>query len=313
MDNKKKPGRPRKKNTNVVIPKKTLIDGNFNKIVDILYENPGMFKKIFNIFKNYSVEDIHIKFEKEVMKMYSTDSIKKNKIYVEIYGNKMYKYECHDPTKIIISLCVAKRILTEITKESSTCGFTIEDNNSTNKIILITSNPDHDIETHSHLDYSIDTEYEWEIEELINQRDKYPIQFELSSKFFKNKVSNLKPFASIMTFEKNNDGYLRINAMYKDHHGETNSFFKSPEKIKLISNIAENDIFAAPVYLDYIKSVTSSLISDDISIFADKERDLIFMFLLDQDEVSQEGKHIKAPGTEHAKIFIATELVKNLN
>ena len=71
---------------------KTAEDPALIYAVELIYENTGMFKKIFNLFKNLKVESIHIRFQKDAMHMYSKDKSGESDIYFNIYGHKMNSY-----------------------------------------------------------------------------------------------------------------------------------------------------------------------------------------------------------------------------
>ena len=307
-EEKKRPGRPRKKQAGFVIPYTGIITSEHEEsILDIIYENPIMFKKIFTIFKTHNVESIHVKFEPTMTKMYAQDPIKKNQIYIEVLGDKMNRHYCKYTIDVIINSDVYKRILSSITKECIFIGFNMT---TMHRLILITKIPEHDMETHSHLDVQENLEYNWNIEDFIKDINTYNLNFELSAKIFRTKITNLKSCADVLIIEKNGHKPLKFNAVYNDKHGEDNTFFLTDDKIKLYSNLSENDLFGTSVYLEHIKSVASTNIADNIIIYVDKVRDIVFKFILDMDEQPIEGKRNKVNESERARVYITTEIIK---
>ena len=71
--------------------------------------------------------------------------------------------------------------------------------------------------------------------------------------------------------------YKNINNTIKGYN-----ICNSPDKIKLQTSLAENEIFSVSVRIDYIKALSNSLLSDKIKLFAHQEEDLVFNLLIDQ-------------------------------
>jgi hypothetical protein len=314
-EEKKKPGRPRKKNVNTSIPHDGIVDSASDDRLwlDILYDNPSMFKKIFTTYKNFDVEKIFIKFDAKEIKMCAPDSIGKNYIYCIISGNKLNRYFCKVQIDIILSICSVKRILTELTKECGSIAFSMTEKMINDKLAITTNESKLDIDSYSTLEIVQNNEFKWEIiEDKIKMLDDYPINFELPAKYFKNKIGNLRSCADTLTIEKNGSGNLKFSTPFKDERGENISSFKSSNAIHLNSNIKENTIFAVSLYLEHIKSVASTTITESVRIYADKERDTIFMFLLDQDEHCNDLQQKKINESEKAKIYITTSIAKGI-
>ena len=310
-EEKKKPGRPRKKNASNSIPHDGIVsDASDPRLwLDAVYDNPTMFKKIFTTFKNFDVEKIYVKFDPNGIKMYSPDSINKNNIYCTIDGQRMNRYYCKTTIDIIFSICTIKRILTELTKECSSITFTMTESMINNKITVITNEARINVNSYSTLEVLQNNEYKWEeIEEKIARIKDYPVSFELPAKFFKTKIVNLRLCADITTIEKNGNGNLRFTTPYKDEHGENITRFESPEKIGLKEDIQDDNIFAVSLYLEHIKTVATTAITNEINIYADKDKDVVFLFYLDQDEQYNEKKILKS---EKARIYILTPIIRN--
>src|SRR5436189_334463 len=96
QNNKKsrKPGRPKKIVENKNIPKLGIVkDINDNDIfMELLYDNPQIFKKIIQFFKALSSECLHFIFVPNKAFIWSYDHLKKNKIYITINCDNINKY-----------------------------------------------------------------------------------------------------------------------------------------------------------------------------------------------------------------------------
>jgi hypothetical protein len=317
-EKKKKPGRPKKNPVNLFLTKEGVVDSPQNSldtpegekfVLEVLYENPSMFKKILSVFKNMNSKTINIKFTKDKMYFAGMDHLKKNKIISVIYGRRLNRYYCEEEMELDLSACSSKRILQELNKECAIIGFTIMKRQIYNKLVLITKNSEFDIETFTGLDVSKST-FDWDVENIISSAEEYPLRFDLSFKLFKSKVNIFKSCSDIMSIEKNGGEPLKISAAYNDKRNETSSHFKDDKKINLVSKLEDDELLAISVHLEYVKSVVGTAVSNTISLLLDHNKDIIFEFTLDCDEVPSERKHIEQSNTERAKIYIITEIIK---
>jgi len=83
----KKPGRPKKK---IINSSNSHINGIINEpihvdhMMELIYDDPKVFKKIFSMFKGYYVDDIFINFKKDQIYIILKDYTKKTIIKIII-------------------------------------------------------------------------------------------------------------------------------------------------------------------------------------------------------------------------------------
>ena len=96
---KRPPGRP-------ALKKKQNIDKNgivsfpmgADNIMELIYDGPLIFKKIFNIFKAMEASEIKIEFNTDEIKIITTDHLSNNINYLKIDCSKLNHYYCRHPS-----------------------------------------------------------------------------------------------------------------------------------------------------------------------------------------------------------------------
>lgn len=313
---KKRPGRPKKQVAKKPIKKlgivtepsnKDAVDPRMAYVVELWYDNPSMFKRIFTLFKQLSVENIRVRWEQNVLKMFAQDHIGKNKIYIRIFGDQMTRYYSQETLEIGLCPNIFQKILQTLRKEYSKIALASRKLYEKTRMRVILVNDD--MEENSEYDIDVDevAPYDWAVEEEISREKYYPIMFELPSKYFKGKVVDFKNLSDAIRIEKDSDGPLRFSYNCSNKRGSCNTFLKNPGKIHLRCTLDPEDSFSTAVYVEYIKSLSATLVSETIHISADMNNNLIFTFLLDQEETPDKKK---IPGTEKCEIKIVTEIIK---
>jgi hypothetical protein len=313
---KKRPGRPKKQ-----IPKKPMkkfgivseptnklpgIDPRMQYVMELWYDNPIMFKKIFGLCQTMSIDNnIRVRFEKDQVKMYTIDHSGKNKIYIRIFGKSMTRYYCGRDLEIGLNPTMFQKMLQTLNKSYGQIIFASRKQYEKTKIRLIFINDEIEESSEHDVDVEAVDAYDWAVEDELARENDYPIKFELTSKHFKKKVNDSKMMTDILRIEKDGEGPLRFSYNFKNKKGVNNSILKNANKINLQSKLDPMEMFSTSVFLEHIKPLAGALVSDTIQISADTTHNLIFTSLLDQDEVDKK----KIPGTEKCEIKIITEIV----
>lgn len=290
---KKKPGRPRKKRNRKMQEREGIVDKPANyetaepsqlNTMELLYDNPLMFRKLFMLFKSMAVNDIQMNFEKTHVTIVTQDHKKKSIVYVKINGIHLVRYYCDHPITIGLDPGSVEQIIQQINKDYTTITFVSRKSTERSQITLCL----HHGEMESDKIYDIDvvqTNINIEdIEKTLKLEENYPIKFTLPYKFFKKDINDYCGLATRLTIEKHGEGPLYYSYRSKNNKVRHIGPFRNPNKIQLHSTISKDDIFATSFYLADVKSLSSSLISDDITIAADQFNDLIFTAYLDENE-----------------------------
>jgi intracellular sulfur oxidation DsrE/DsrF family protein len=317
---KKRVGRPRKtiERRDIVHEGVVHVPSNLNDVTDeslvytvrLLYENPHMFKNIFNLFKHMKSDSVSIRFEKDRVKMFTWDKLKTSRIYVEIDGNKMNSYYCEKTLDLQFRVENPKKRLQSLSKENTEIQITANRRWEKERIEMTLRNETNSMRGVDNINVDLPEDVDWHVEEDIANEKYYPIKFEMIFKTFKDTISNISLMLSAdgkFSIEKTGLEQLRFCYNYDDSLGDHDEYFEDSGKINLRSSVGENYPFAAPVFVERVKLLAGSLISDVIHISVDEKKDLIFTMYLDQEE--DENKKL-IPGTEKAYIKVLTRLAE---
>jgi hypothetical protein len=321
---RKKPGRPPKIIVKKIIPKEGIVLRPTNKyyeasapllvnVLELVYDNPIMFKKIFHLFKVMRVSSVRMRFDANEIKMLAVDHCEKSNILVRISGAAMNRYYCEEAIEIG---CKPTQINKKFATLSREHGRIVISTNRRHKRSRITMVFSHDVMQEDSVDnievYEVE-ECDWKIESALKKENSYPIHFDLPSKYFKKKVSDFETQCEILRIEKIGSENLRFCYTYDDKKGRHDSYYKNPGLINLVSSLEEDEVFSTSVYLGHIKNISSALVTENIHIAADTTNDLIFTMYLDQEEreIPNSNKKYKVHGSEKCVIKIVTDIIKN--
>lgn len=318
---KRGPGRPRKNLPRLKLDRVGIVKEPINvaepepkrHYYELLYENPLMFKKIFTLFKVYSVEHINMSFMNDRVFMYSVTQDGKIKICVEIFCERMNKYYCADPIHVTLDTEYFHTIFQTVSKDYSNIVF-VTTNESQQARMWVIFVDDEGEESQYAIDLNpVKTNPLPEILAVLNREHEYPISFELPFKYLKRKVAeygNLKVEKINIEQTIADDGTRDLYLSCETSNGriKNTSPLKNSAKMNLISTFDEQ-LFVAPIYINSIKPLSGTLISDKIRLCIDNQRDLICSSCLDYD-VDPKTKSGKIDSYK-CKIRIAIELAKS--
>jgi intracellular sulfur oxidation DsrE/DsrF family protein len=279
----------------------------------LLYENPGMFKNIFNLLKSMGSDRASIRFEQTQVKIFTTDSKGDSRIYIVIHGDKMNSYYCERTLDLEFSVENPRKKLQSLQREITEIELIATRKWEKEHFEIVLRNETTSMRNESRIKVDLpEIEDCWtEVEEDLAKEKRYPIKFEMMFKAFKQTVNNIFNHlgnAGKFTIEKTGLEELRFHFPYEDGLGHDNNTFEDAGKINLISTVEDGEPFAAPVYVERVKLLAGTLISDIISISVDEHDDLIFTMFLDQEE--DDYKRL-IPGTDSAYIKVLTKLAKS--
>lgn len=276
---KKKPGRPKKAVTTVqqVIKGISTTPQNPDHILELIYDNPLMFKKIFSLEKAFEVSEVEIVFTPTQMQIITRDHLDKSSIHATIEGRLMYWYYCKDTVRVCIKRDNIEKAFATLTKSHISITFILKENYRSSLYCIFKDSEYH-------------TDDQYEIEMLVQSErnhkplpdtSSYPIQFKLSSKYFKTKISNIKKLSDEFMIQKMRSDPLQFN-FEKNQKVNLISVYNDPASIELKCSLAPDDIFSVTIVIDYIKPFSNANISDDVYIAVDKNRPLSFTSYLDK-------------------------------
>lgn len=280
------PGRPPNKPILPLIDKKGIVNSpqDPNNRLEFIYNNPLIFKSLFTYFKNIKARDIHIKCTPNDITFFTRDHLKSSKIFAIISCNQVNWYFCKETFWIRLNRDNVEKIFSSIDKTFFKI-IIIQTYDDLNSLLIIFKDSLLDKECIYKIVLSSYTEDNdlYESENFLDNEDSL-IEFVLSAKQFKKTIIDANNYSDIITFEKIGDeplqlNYIRSNIIY-------NEVYKSDEKIKLKSIIGPNNTFRAVVKLNNIKSLASSMLTNEIYIYCKPDESILFKSVIDLNTVS---------------------------
>jgi hypothetical protein len=283
--NKKKPGRPRKNPLREPKPRNGIVttakdDTNF---IEFLYDKPLIFKKLWQYFKLMAVEKIQILFRKNEVILWSEDHHKKSTMRVRIDVDKINHYFCEDELDIGILCKNPELIMSTIDKTYTSILFVSKHNFIQKDIRVRLSN---EIE----IDESHRIELIGEYDKINNENkftdEDYTIKFTLPGRYFKKMISDIKAFSDQVTIRQDGPDepllfeYIKNDKKIKSYH-----IVRNNKTINFTSKLTADDSFRIGFKIDYVRPISSSLLSENVTIYAHENKPLMFSIMMDKQTV----------------------------
>lgn len=292
-ETKKRPGRPPKKRPEMNVAEVLGIADkpvNPDDIVEMVYCNPLVFKKLLSLDKAYEVNEIEMIFELNGLRLKSKDHLGKSTIYKTIDGRWMNYYYCKERVRICVKREYLEKILGNLDKNQYKITFLLKENYRSTLYIIVK-----DYQYDKDKSYDVEVIYKPNAEADDNRDDDthYPIKFAFDSKHFKAEINQVRKMSPLLTIQKSGDEPLQFTfdeAKKLNYNGRYNN----PVKIKLDNRLPLDDIFTVSVVIDYIKPFSNSCIGDDVYIAADKKEKISFLTYLDKKSDGQYAVSVKA-------------------
>jgi hypothetical protein len=279
---KKRPGRPRKTPLREPRPRNGIVSTpkDNSNFIEFLYDKPLIFKKLWQYFKLMAVDKIQIIFRKDEIIIWSEDHHKKSKMRIKILANKVNHYYCSEELDIGM-LCKNPELIMNTIDKTYTSILFLSKNSYTQKDIRIILNNEIEI------DESHRIELIGEYDKISNEKqfidNDYTIKFELPGRYFKKMISDIRAFSDQITIRQDGPDeplifeYMKTDKKIKSYH-----IVRNNSTIKFKSSLGEDDTFRVSFKIDYVKPISSALLSENIIIYAHENKPLMFSILMDK-------------------------------
>lgn len=300
---KKKPGRPPKKpqnnirsNLGIVNKPITSDSPDYPINMELLYENPILFKKTFyTLYNKEGVGNMIITFDRDTIKFYGKGNKGKSELYTVLYGNKM-SYYIKEPYVIKVSHDKIRSVFQAINKDHNKIYLrSIEfEKHMTLYIELISFKKDPVTKEliqksgkfNIGLAHLSEEDSFTPIEDIIIDEQTYPLSFKLPSKELKTEITtaiNMKCTNMHITKKKDTCIYFTFPTSDKEQLSQECDFGNNEDTLDLIYKpLKKNNILDVGIEVNKIKPISTSSISDYIHFSVDDMKDLIFTIYLDQ-------------------------------
>ena len=278
---KRGPGRPPKTQKKDPIPRRGIARNphNTDSFVEVLYDQPIIMKKIFSFFKYVAASEIQILFRPRDIIFYAVDHNGKTKIRIRVDTEKLNHYYCRDVLDVGISQKEMEMILNKVDKDYSSIVI-LSDVSTTRRNLTLVFENDIQIDELHRIDL-IASYNKMENEQAFIDED-YTIKFNFPGRYFKKTVGDIKAMSPQLSITQEDSEsplifeYLTINKRIQSKHT-----VKDSNKIKLESNLQDGESFRVDVCIDYLKPISASQISDDITILVDENKCLMTKSYID--------------------------------
>jgi hypothetical protein len=282
---KKRPGRPRKTPLREPRPRNGIVcspkdSGNF---VEFLYDKPLILKKIWQHFKLMAVSKTQMIFRVGEIILWSEDHHKKSKMRVKINANKVNHYYCTEELDIGMTCKNPELIMSTIDKTCTSILF-LSKVDYTQKDVRIILNNDLEIDESHRIE--LIGEYPKITDENMFLDTNYSIKFELPGRYFKKMISDIRAFSDQITIRQDSpDDPLIFEYMKQDKKVKSYHIVRNNKAINFVSTLKEDESFRVSFKIDYVRPISSALLSEHITIYAHESKPLLFSVLMDNDTV----------------------------
>lgn len=269
---KKGPGRPRKTPKKEPIARKGIIKTpeNSDSLVEVLYDQPLVMKKIFQFFKAIATPHIQILFRPTDIVFYAVDHHKKSRVRIKIDATKLNNYYCKDIVDVGIAAKEMELILNKVDKDYSSIVLLNSIDGDRKHLVLVLENSMQIAEAHRIQLVGHYNKMETE-NEFIDEN--YTIKFEYPSKYFKKTISDIKTMSpQLSIIQEDNHSPIVFEYTASNNRIHSKHTVKNSARIKLTSTLQEDETFRVDIRVDNLKPIASSQIADDIAIFVDENK-----------------------------------------
>lgn len=276
---KKKPGRPRKNPIRQPQKRKGIVKEpeDERNHVEFLYDNPEIFKKLLSYVKSHAAKNIFITFQSDCIYFWCENNLKNNNIRIKVNCAMVNHYYCFEPLSVGISCDHLEKITSTIDKTYNSILILSQKNNIQNYIQIILKD---DIDSDQSYNVELIGEYNTfhSIDHQFNENHLYTVNFKLPSKKFKAIVNNMLSFTKQVSIELHSStDPLIFQYRSEDNKIKHTTIFNNKNIFTLRNNIEDGDTFHTSFKLEYVKAISSSLISEYIEICADENKPLLFI------------------------------------
>lgn len=286
---RKRPGRPRKKNSNIPLKVSGISETPLcpDNVMELTYENPKLFKKIFSLLKGYNVNEAIMIFNPTELKIYAQDHPGKSYIYPTVYGNMMNHYYCKETYQVPVKRDDIERIVRPFDKNHIRISLLLREDDNRSKLHMIVKDDEMDKENHITIDIkkkTIDTNT------FNHDESQYPLHFTLSTKHFKREIADIHTKSDTITINKNGSDPLSMS-----YEGKTNcdGSYVNSDKIQLHSSISNEDMLAVNIKISQIKPFSNAAIGDNVKLYVDKFKPLCLITEIDKRKLDLPNGHTK--------------------
>ena len=279
------PGRPPSKPPAPPLERKGIVDSpkDSNNRLEFVYSDPTVFKALFTYFKNIKARDIHLRCSPAGLTFFARDHSKTSRIVAVVAGEHVNWHYCEGEFWLGINRDHVEKMFASIDKTFFKITV-IQTQDDTNSLTFIFKDAEIDKECNYKVTLSAYTPDDdlYEAEKILTAEGliaNFPIEFTLTAKQFKKSISDASSYSDTITFEKLGAHPLQLT--YNKSNMMYNEVYRTADKVCLRSSVADTSTFRCTVKIANVKSLASSMVTDDVRIMCREEGDILFRSAID--------------------------------
>ena len=269
---RRRPGRPPKRQPPPPLEKKGVVDTPADPAhrMELVYENPALFKSLFSYFKNLKAIEVHILCEPAGITFFTRDAAQACLVVAEIPGEAMNHYYCAARTEIGLQRENVERVFSCI--DSSFFKVTLvlrDDDPDTLQVIF------KDSEIEKECIYLVALSTLESDGQLFAARERAspaalreaPVEFCLAAKKFKKTVADAISLHDTLTIQKGGGDEYPLCFLYNKVTVNYQEVYRDGEKIDLRADVAPGTLFRCIVPLANVRSLATAMVTDSVRVF----------------------------------------------
>jgi len=284
-DKRRGPGRPPSKPPAPPLEFKGIVDSpkDINNRLEFVFGDPMIFKSLFGFFKNIKTRDIHIRCSARGLTFFARDHMKTSRIVAMVAGEHVNWHYCESEFWLGINREHVEKMFASIDKTFYKITI-FQTQDDVNHLTFIFKDAEIDKECNYKIalsTYAEDPDL-YEAEETLTPKAliaNFPIEFSLTAKQFKKSISDASNYSDTITFEKLGAHPLQLT--YMKSNLTYHEVYRSAEKISLRSDVPIGVNFRATVKVANVKSLASSMATEDVRILCREDGDILFRSAID--------------------------------
>jgi intracellular sulfur oxidation DsrE/DsrF family protein len=264
------PGRPPSKPPAPALMKKGVVDSPTDPAnrLEFMYGDPMVFKALFTYFRNLKARDIHVRCNPKGLTFFARDHSKTSRVVAHVAGDHVNIHYCEGEFWLGLNREHVEKMFAAIDKTfyKITILQAIED-----PLALTFVLKDFEVDKECRFrialsSYAPDEEL-YEAENMLTPElitETFPVEFTLTAKQFKKSITDASAHSDAITIEK--IGKYPLMLTYHRQGMDAHEVYRNPDKISLRSSVPEGKTFRSSVKLGNVKSLASSMVTDDVRI-----------------------------------------------
>lgn len=252
-------------------------------VLEMVYDTPINLKRIFTLFKLMDTRDVKMEFRLSGVRISGAGHLKHNFIDLNVDSAKLTQYFCKHNIIMVIDQKNLEKVIQKIDKSYNSIHFIAKQDSYMKELYIVLNDESQGIKeyhTISLLESSAAND-----DNIINTipYQEYPLSFVLPSKYFKKVIGDISKFSKDFTVECRSGIPLSFPYDSNSKTIDVNHVFTKAELFKINSNLADHELLSTSVRIEYIQSLATSLLSDYINIYVDRENMMVFKTTVDDE------------------------------